>query len=163
MERFLDSSAMTSTGYCPQWIATRSARRPMLERARQAFGMNATREDKLRLASVVTNCVLGGVLLWATWSTKTITSHETRLSNQEAWRSEKAPLMESLVREQAEMKTRLALIQEQFRMTDVVVREVSAKVTVMTEALIRIQEAQGALKEKLTTLQVKRDQAEETK
>ena len=149
---------MTSTGYCTTWIDHRLSRSTLAERVRNAlFRMNQTREDKLRLASVVTNCVLGGVLLWATWSTKTLTSHETRLATQEAWKADRGPVLDSLVREQAEMKTRLALIQEQFRMTDVVVREVSAKISVMTESLIRIQESQSSLREKMVNLQVSTD------
>lgn len=151
--------AMTTTGYCPSWIDHRVSRSTLADRIRDAiFRMSSTREDKLRIASVVTNCVLGGVLLWATWSTKTLTNHETRLTTHESWRAEKSPILDGIVREQGELKTRLAIMQDQFVRTDSIIREVSAKLSVMSDAMIRMQEAQSGIKEKLIYLQNSSDE-----
>lgn len=149
---------MTTTGYCPRWIEFRVSRMQIAYRLIHAFRMNATKEDKLRLASVITNCVLGGVLLWATWSTKTLTNHETRLTTHESWRSEKSPLLDGIVREQAELKTRFTLLQDQFQRTDSIIRDVSAKLSVVSDTMIRMQEAQSGIKEKLVYLQNSSDE-----
>lgn len=124
--------------------------------------MNAQRENGWGIAKIITQIVLGTLLTAlagsAAFTAKTLSNHESRLSVVEEWKRERSARMDEIAKDIGEMKTRNAGVDQQSRATDMLVRDVSAQIRVMSDTLIRMQEGQSAIREKMVSLQVMTDE-----
>jgi hypothetical protein len=150
-----------ATGYAPGWIADKVRPQTPSQRSMAWIqSMTARSENTWKVGTVVIQVALTGLLGYAVWSTKTLADHESRLNATEEWRREKGPAIEELRREFSSMRERSASLSDQVRGTDQIARDISASVRVLSDSMIRLQEGQARLNEKLVAWQVKQDKEE---
>ena len=148
-----------TTGYAPGWIAEKLRQPSHAHRAWTWLqSMTARTENAWKVGTVVIQVVLSGLLAYAVWSAKTLYDHESRLNATEEWRREKGPAIEELRREFSSMRERSASLSDQVRVTDQIARDISANVRVLSDSMIRLQEGQAAIREKMVSLQVAQDE-----
>lgn len=120
--------------------------------------MTTRTENAWKVGTVVLQVVLTGLLAYAVWSAKTLSNHESRINATEEWRREKGPMIEELRREFSSMRERSTSLSDQVRGTDQIARDISANVRVLSDTMIRLQEGQAAIREKMISLQVAQDE-----
>lgn len=154
---------MSQYGYVPAWIEAKNALPCLMTRAQQWMTtMTAQRDNGLGVLKLLAQVVLGVLLTAlagsAAYTAKTLTNHESRLSVVEDWKRERSAKMDEIARDLGEMKTHNAGVDSQARQTDMLVRDVSAQLRVVSDTLIRMQEGQSAIREKMVSLQVMTDE-----
>jgi septal ring factor EnvC (AmiA/AmiB activator) len=124
--------------------------------------MTTQRENGLNIIKVVVQLVLGTILsalaASAAFTAKSLSNHESRLSVVEEWKRDRSEKIDGIARDVAEMRTHNAGVDSQARQTDMLVRDVSAQLRVVSDTLIRMQEGQSAIREKMVSLQVMTDE-----
>lgn len=150
-------------GYAPGWIADKVREPSRLHKAKAWFlNMSTPKENGWTIVKLVTQVVLGVLLTAlagsAAYTAKTLTNHESRIAVVEEWKRDRSAVMDQITREFQELKTRNAINQEQARATDAIVREAAARLGVMSDTLIRMQEGQSAIKEKMVSIQIMTDE-----
>lgn len=154
---------MNSIGYVPAWIEAKNVSPSFIARLTERIStMIAQRENGLGVLKLLAQVVLGVLLTAlagsAAYTAKTLTNHESRLSVVEEWKRERSAKMDEIARDIGEMKTHNAGVDSQARQTDMLVRDVSAQLRVVSDTLIRMQEGQSAIREKMVSLQVMTDE-----
>lgn len=148
----------TPSGFVPAWIGEKIEQKTPIQKALLFMqSMSAKTENAWRVGTVVIQIALTGLLANAVWTVKTLANHESRINAAEEWKKDKGPMIEELRREFVGMRERSAAMAEQVRATDLIVREISARFAVVTDTMIRIQEGQAAIKEKMVAIQVAQD------
>lgn len=129
--------------------------------------MTAQRENGWSILKVVVQLVIGALLTSlaasAAFTAKTLSNHESRIAVMEDWKRERSVKMDEIARDIGEMKTHNAGLDSQSRATDMLVRDVSAQLRVVSDTLIRMQEGQSAIREKMVSLQVATDEIKGSK
>lgn len=154
---------MSPSGYVPAWIESKQALPSLMSKTKQWIStMTAQRENGLSIAKIVVQLVLGTILTAlagsAAFTAKSLSNHESRISVVEEWKRDRSEQMERIARDVAELKTHNAGADQQTRATDMLVRDVSAQLRVVSDTLIRMQEGQSAIREKMVSLQVMTDE-----
>jgi len=154
---------MNDVGFVPQWIEERQKPKSVVGKIVDTINaMSTPRENGWGIAKIITQIVLGTLLTAlagsAAFTAKTLSNHESRLSVVEEWKRERSARMDEIAKDIGEMKTRNAGVDQQSRATDMLVRDVSAQIRVMSDTLIRMQEGQSAIREKMVSLQVMTDE-----
>ena len=155
-------------GYSPEWIAAKlEPRTACIRIAGWIKTMTAQRENGWGVIKVMAQVVMGALLTTlagsAAYTAKTLSNHESRLSVVEDWKRERSAKMDEIARDIGEMKTHNAGVDSQARQTDMLVRDVSAQLRVVSDTLIRMQEGQSAIREKMVSLQVATDEMKGSK
>jgi len=155
--------AVRKIGYAPEWIATKLEPRTVLDRVvRRVKSMTAMRENGWGVMKIMAQVVLGFVLTClagsAAYMAKSLSNHESRLSVVEEWKKDQSIHIAQIASDLAEIKSRNARSEEQARSTDMLVRDVSAQMRVITDTMIRMQEGQAAIREKMVSIQVATDE-----
>lgn len=160
---------MTSeSGYVPEWIEAKQSGPSKAAKVVQFFkSMTAQRENGWGLVKVAAQVVIGALLTMlagsAAYTAKTLSNHESRIAVVEDWKRERSAKMDEIARDIGEMKTHNAGVDSQARQTDMLVRDVSAQLRVVSDTLIRMQEGQSAIREKMVSLQVMTDELNKEK
>jgi|GEM_PF-6807138 len=154
---------MSQSGFVPSWINAKLASPTIAWRLNQWITtMTAQRENGLNFIKVVVQLVLGTILsalaASAAFTAKSLSNHESRLSVVEEWKRDRSEKIDGIARDVAEMRTHNAGVDSQTRQTDMLVRDVSAQLRVVSDTLIRMQEGQSAIREKMVSLQVMTDE-----
>lgn len=121
-----------------------------------------------RVTRIIVPAFIVPMLAWAAWTTRTLYAHSEALAREIEWRhshvenlKDKLAVIERLDRETASWRERTIEFQTaskaDSRATDQAVREVSARLVVISDTLIRMQEGQSAIREKMVNLQVQLD------
>lgn len=154
---------MNPSGFVPAWIEAKQALPSLMARVQQWMTtMTAQRENGWGVLKVIAQIVGGAVLATlagsAAYTAKTLSNHESRLSVVEDWKRDRSEKIDGIARDVAELKTHNAGVDSQARQTDMLVRDVSAQLRVVSDTLIRMQEGQSAIREKMVSLQVMTDE-----
>ena len=154
---------MNQSGFVPVWIEAKQQLPSMAARLTQWVSfMTAQRENGWGVIKVMAQVVIGALLTTlagsAAYTAKTLSNHESRLSVVEDWKRERSAKMDEIARDIGEMKTHNAGVDSQARQTDMLVRDVAAQLRVVSDTLIRMQEGQSAIREKMVSLQVMTDE-----
>jgi len=115
------------------------------------------------LSQVVMGALLTTLAGSAAYTAKTLSNHESRLAVVEDWKRERSAKMDEIARDIGEIRTHNAGVDSQSRATDILVRDVSAQLRVVSDTLIRMQEGQSAIREKMVSLQVMTDELNKEK
>ena len=154
---------MNDVGFVPQWIEERQKPKNVVCKIVDTINaMSTPRENGWGIAKVLTQIVLGTLLTAlagsAAFTARTLSNHESRLSVVEEWKRERSAKMDEIARDIGEMKMHNAGVDSQARQTDMLVRDVSAQLRVVSDTLIRMQEGQSAIREKMVSLKVVTDE-----
>ena len=163
-----DEDAVKRIGYASELIATKLEPRTVCNRMLGwVKSMTAQRENGWGVIKVIAQVVMGALLTTlagsAAYTAKTLSNHESRLSVVEDWKRERSAKMDEIARDIGEMKTHNAGVDSQARQTDMLVRDVSAQLRVVSDTLIRMQDGQSAIREKMVSLQVATDEMKGSK
>lgn len=163
-----DEDAVKRIGYASEWIATKlEPRTACIRIAGWIKTMTPQRENGWSVLKVAAQVIIGALLTTlagsAAYTAKTLSNHESRLSVVEDWKRERSAKMDEIARDIGEMKTHNAGVDSQARQTDMLVRDVSAQLRVVSDTLIRMQEGQSAIREKMVSLQVATDEMKGSK
>ncbi len=152
------------SGYVPEWIEAKQSGPSIAARMLHFFRttMTAQRENGWGVVKVTAQVIIGALLTTlagsAAYTAKTLSNHESRISVVEDWKRERSAKMDEIARDIGEMKAHNAGVDSQARQTDMLVRDVSAQLRVVSDTLIRMQEGQSAIREKMVSLQVMTDE-----
>ncbi len=157
---------MNACGFVPEWIDSKQHDPSFAARLRQRVVIMTTqRENGWGVIKVLSQVVMGTLLTTlagsAAYTAKTLSNHESRLAVVEDWKRERSAKMDEIARDIGEMKSHNAGVDSQARSTDMLVRDVSAQLRVVSDTLIRMQEGQSAIREKMVSLQVVTDKLNE--
>lgn len=167
------------TGYAPAWVAKKiNDFQPTNEVPRlKSYITSAisTMTKPIDSASSFWNMVekLSRILIltlvpWTTWITAKTFDHSKSIAMEVQWRAahedmakEKIAQIDRIDRELQEWRIKFNIFADEsrnaMRTTDSSVRDIAARIGVMSETLIRLQEGQSAIKEKMVSLQVVTD------
>lgn len=167
-------------GYAPAWVATKvNGFHPTHEVSRLKSYLSSTFSTMTKpidSASSFWNMVekLSRILIltlvpWTTWITAKTFDHSKSIAMEVQWRAahedmskEKIAQIDRIDKELQEWRIKFNIFADEsrnsMRATDSAVRDVAARMGIMTETLIRLQEGQSAIKEKMVSLQVLTDE-----
>jgi hypothetical protein len=179
MNTFEDSQPMIDGGYSPRWIGDKVA-------SSESNGASQLKVSLPWVFSIMTRPIepssgfwnivekltriltltLIPFLSWMTWKTF---EHEKLLAVGQQWREshevmakEKIAQIDRIDRELQEWRIKFNVFTDEtrsgIRSTDTSVRDVAARINVMSDTLIRLQEGQSAIREKMVNLQVVTDE-----
>lgn len=154
---------MNQSGFVPAWIEAKQQAPSAMSRVWQWLStMSAQRENGWSVVKIVVQLVLGAILTAlagsAAFTAKSLSNHESRISVVEEWKKERSAQLDKILGDVGEIKTHNATADQQSRQTDMLVRDVAARIGVMSDTLIRMQEGQSAIREKMVSLQVATDE-----